>query len=125
MIAANDWPGLWPEMTTDKSAWHPVCRHEKRPGADGTSNARLAILTSDAGSNPCSISGSACCRQLAFRGQIRVSWTLPTRTQAPRTLRQGPLSSLSAGIRCGSQGDPCDPFTQENGLHNLQMVRRQ
>ena len=34
-------------------------------------------------------------------------------------------ASLSAGIRCGSQGDPCDPSTQENSLHYLQMVRRQ
>jgi hypothetical protein len=57
--------------------------------------------------------------------KAEISRREPIALDLEETLRHGPPSSLSAGIRCGSQGDPCDPFTQENSLHYLHMVRRQ
>ena len=36
-------PVVAPTMSIAKSAWHHVCRHDKRPGPDGTPHARLAI----------------------------------------------------------------------------------
>ncbi len=40
------WVRVNTKNSPHKSAWHHVCRHEKRPGADGTSHARLSFLIS-------------------------------------------------------------------------------